>query len=48
MGAYHGKHSFDTFSHQKAVLSSPVYLQIPIRYRPYADWKKKWIRRILR
>lgn len=48
MGAYHGKHSFDTFSHQKAVLSSPVYLHIPIRYRPYADWKKKWIRRILR
>lgn len=34
-GAYHGKHSFKTFSHQKSVVHRFNWLDIPIRYAPY-------------
>lgn len=37
IGAYHGKHSFDRFSHQKSVLRKPFWLDIDWRYAPYAD-----------
>lgn len=32
MGAYHGKGSFDTFSHKKAVLKQTTLFDIPFRY----------------
>ncbi|MED1201695.1 aldehyde dehydrogenase [Heyndrickxia acidicola] len=32
MGAYHGKGSFDTFSHQKSVLKQTTSFDIPFRY----------------
>ncbi len=35
IGAYHGKFSFDTFSHQKSVLSRRIWPDIPMRYPPY-------------
>ncbi|MCF6295503.1 MAG: aldehyde dehydrogenase [Flavobacteriaceae bacterium] len=35
MGAYHGKRSFDTFSHKKAVVKKGNWLDISIRYAPY-------------
>lgn len=35
MGAYHGKRSFDTFSHQKSITSKGTWLDIPMRYAPY-------------
>lgn len=34
-GAYHGKYSFDTFSHKKSIVSSPFFPDIKIRYQPY-------------
>lgn len=34
MGAYHGKHSFDTFSHYKTVCYSSKN-ELPLRYPPY-------------
>lgn len=34
-GAYHGKKSFDTFSHQKAVLKTPTWIDPYIKYPPY-------------
>ncbi|MGD1866764.1 MAG: aldehyde dehydrogenase [Phormidesmis sp.] len=37
MGAYHGKTSFDTFSHQKSVLKKPFWLDLDWRYPPYAS-----------
>jgi aldehyde dehydrogenase (NAD+) len=46
-GAYHGKYSFDTFSHHKAVVKSMPVIDPPIRYQPYAG-KLKWIKQILR
>ncbi|MEL7334553.1 MAG: aldehyde dehydrogenase, partial [Cyanobacteria bacterium J06560_2] len=37
IGAYHGKHSFDTFSHQKSILKKPFWLDLDWRYPPYAS-----------
>lgn len=34
-GGYHGKFSFDTFTHYKAVLKKPFWMDIPLRYPPY-------------
>jgi aldehyde dehydrogenase (NAD+) len=47
MGAYHGKASFDTFTHYKSVLHKPFYLDAPIRYPPYTADKVKWARRLV-
>lgn len=47
MGAYHGRDSFDTFSHRKAVLKKPIGLDAPIQYPPYTEAKKTWLRRLL-
>lgn len=35
IGAYHGKRSFDTFSHKKSVVKKGNWLDIPMRYAPY-------------
>ena len=37
MGAYHGKRSFDAFSHQRSILKASGWLDIPMRYAPYKD-----------
>ena len=47
IGAYHGKASFDLFSHKKAVLRKPFALDPPFMYPPYDDSKKKWLKRLL-
>jgi aldehyde dehydrogenase (NAD+) len=47
MGAYHGKASFETFSHRKAVLVKSTWLDLPIQYPPYDERKKKWLRRLV-
>jgi aldehyde dehydrogenase (NAD+) len=40
MGAYHGKRSFDTFSHQKAVFKQTTMVDVPVRYPPYKGKEK--------
>lgn len=35
IGSYHGKKTFDTFSHKKGVVSRGTWLDIPTRYAPY-------------
>jgi len=35
MGGYHGKHSFDAFSHKKAILAKTNWLDVWFRYPPY-------------
>jgi aldehyde dehydrogenase (NAD+) len=47
IGAYHGKLSFDVFSHQKAIVKKATWLDIPLRYAPYSS-KIKLIRKILK
>lgn len=41
IGAYHGKHSFRSFSHQKTIVKKATWLDIPIRYAPYHGKLKK-------
>ncbi len=36
IGGYHGKHSFDTFTHYKGVMNKVTWPDIPLRYPPYA------------
>ncbi|MBE8726736.1 aldehyde dehydrogenase [Flavobacterium hungaricum] len=46
LGAYHGKLSFDTFSHHKAIVKKGNWLDLPMRYAPYKD-KLTSIKRLL-
>jgi aldehyde dehydrogenase (NAD+) len=47
MGCYHGKFSFDSFSHKKAVLYKSFDSDPSIRYPPYTPEKEKMLRAIL-
>ena len=35
MGRYHGRESFDAFSHRRSVVVTPTWLDVPFRYMPY-------------
>ena len=48
MGAYHGKRSFLTFSHEKGILKTSTRLDMPLRYPPYTPQKERWARRMLK
>jgi len=37
IGSYHGKYSFDTFSHQKSVLKRSFWFEFNWRYAPYKE-----------
>ncbi|MDI6050051.1 aldehyde dehydrogenase [Flavobacterium sp. XS2P24] len=47
MGAYHGKLSFDIFSHKKAIVKKGTWLDLQMRYAPYKD-KLKTIQKLLK
>lgn len=47
IGAYHGRRSFDTFSHQKPIVKKGNWIDIPIRYAPYKG-KLKNLRLLLK
>lgn len=47
MGSYHGKCSFDTFSHEKSILKKANWLDLPMRYRPYTKKKENMVRKFL-
>lgn len=44
-GSYHGKKSFETFSHQKSIMKKSNWLDIPLRYPPYKG-KLKWLKKL--
>lgn len=35
IGAHHGKHGFDTFTHRKSIVKRGIWFDPPIRYAPY-------------
>jgi aldehyde dehydrogenase (NAD+) len=47
MGRYHGAYSIQCFSHEKAVLANPTWLDIPFRYPPYSKFIQKILRKII-
>lgn len=47
MGAYHGKFSFDAFSHKKAVLYRGFAGDVAIRYPPYTPGKLRIMKALI-
>lgn len=47
MGSYHGKASFDTFSHHKSVLKHAFWLDLGWRYAPYTAKRLEQIKKII-
>ncbi len=47
MGRYHGKYSFDTFSHYKGVLKKSFLLDLAWRYAPYTEAGIKQIKNLV-
>lgn len=47
IGAYHGRLSFDTFSHKKSIVKKANWLDLPMRYAPYKD-KLQTIKKLLK
>lgn len=45
LGSYHGKLSYDAFSHTRAVVTTTTHLDLPFRYMPYKMWEL--VKRIL-
>ena len=48
MGSYHGKASFDTFTHYRSVVKKGSWPDLSMRYHPYTEGKWSIVRRILR
>lgn len=46
-GSYHGRYSFETFSHRKGVLKTPAWFDPALRYPPFQG-KLKWFKRLIR
>jgi aldehyde dehydrogenase (NAD+) len=46
MGAYHGRHGFETFSHRKSLLNRPPVLDVPVLYPPYREQVRALLRHI--
>ena len=47
IGAYHGRLSFDLFSHKKSIVKKANWLDLPLRYAPYRD-KLTTIKKVLK
>jgi len=48
MGAYHGKYSFDAFSHKKAVMKKTNFFDVPLRYPPYNDLNLNLLKKVMK
>lgn len=48
MGSYHGRRSFETFSHEKNILKKYGWIDMPLRYQPYSERKDKLVRMFLK
>ena len=47
IGSYHGKASFDTFTHKKSVVKRSNFIEFPFRFAPYKD-KIKLLRKVMK
>ncbi len=46
IGAYHGRKTFETFTHAKPVMYQSKWFDWPLRYPPYTEWKVKLMKLI--
>ena len=44
-GSYHGRYSFECFSHRKSIVEGATVIDPPLRYPPYAG-KLQWLRKL--
>lgn len=47
MGQYHGKASFETFTHRKSIFYNATWIDAPVRYAPYRDLTLKLIKLVM-
>ena len=48
MGSYHGKKSFDTFTHERSVVHKSTKIDLPMRYFPYSKKKLRIIKMFMK
>ena len=48
MGSYHGKKSFDTFTHEKSIVKKSLLIDLPMRYHPYTEKHFRLIKRFMK
>ena len=47
LGSYHGKASFETFTHYKSIVNKSTAMDLPMRYQPYTKSNDKIVKRFL-
>lgn len=47
MGSYHGRKSFETFTHEKSILKKYCWIDVPVRYHPSNNIYKKAVKLFL-
>ncbi|MEA5050476.1 MAG: aldehyde dehydrogenase [Oscillospiraceae bacterium] len=48
MGQYHGKLSFDTFTHSRSIVRKATWIDLPMRYFPYTEKNFRLLRKFLK
>ena len=48
MGSYHGKKSFDTFTHERSIVNKSTKIDLPMRYFPYSKRKLRIIKMFMK
>ena len=48
MGSYHGKKSFDTFTHERSIVNKSTKIDLPMRYFPYIKRKLRIIKMFMK
>ena len=48
MGSYHGKLSFDTFTHYRSMVKKYTWIDLPVRYHPYKEGHFRLLRKLMK
>lgn len=48
MGRYHGKDSFDTFTHYRSIVKKATWFDLNVRYHPYSEKKLQQLRKVMK
>jgi aldehyde dehydrogenase (NAD+) len=48
MGGYHGKKSFDTFTHYRSIFSQSTKMDVGVRYMPYSEKRLSLLKKMLK
>ena len=48
VGSYHGKLSFDTFTHYRSMVKKYTWIDLPVRYHPYKESHFRLLRKLMK